>query len=310
MNSRHRAQPRAHSRRNFLLLSGALPLLGIGAVTMRQLSDDRRSAPTPSAPRLSTPTTPAATTTVASPSTMARPTPNIERIIATHEATTPSQWGLDLPGCVSHIPGSTSRTIALTFDACGGPHGSAIDESLLATLREHRVPATLFFNQRWVDANLEAAKKLAEDPLFQIENHGTVHLPLSVRGQAAYGIAGTASARDVVQEIEGNRARLRNALGVESNWFRSGTAHYDDVAIRIAHDLGVSIAGFATNGDFGATATATTVSSQLLGASPSAIAIMHMNQPRSGTAAGVAAAIPQLKAAGFEFVKLGPAPRS
>nr|WP_240393950.1 polysaccharide deacetylase family protein [Corynebacterium lactis] len=216
-------------------------------------------------------------------------------------------WGLDLPGIVRSVaPGP--KTIALTFDACGGPSGAQVDEALIATLEEQGVPATLFWNKRWIQANPRRAQELAGNPLFQIENHGTSHKPLSVNGRSAYGISGTANIAELVDEIEGNRQFMREFLGVESNWFRSGTAHYDDIALRIAHDLGVSIAGFAVNGDAGATLPAPAVTKSLTHSSAGAIAIMHMNQPGHGTAEGVRAAIPQLRAAGFTFVKLGGAP--
>ncbi|MFW9140974.1 polysaccharide deacetylase family protein [Corynebacterium striatum] len=157
------------------------------------------------------------------------------------------------------------------------------------------MPATLFWNKRWIEQNLQRALHLAQNPLFQIENHGTLHKPLSVNGRAAYGIPGTESAAELVEEIEGNRRFLREFLDVESNWFRSGTAFYDDVAVDIARELGVSLPG-------------TAVASHLRQAAPGAIVLMHMNQPGQGTADGVREAIPQLREAGFTFAKLGEAP--
>ncbi|WP_196820191.1 polysaccharide deacetylase family protein [Corynebacterium qintianiae] len=212
-----------------------------------------------------------------------------------------------LPG-IEQTVASPIKTIALTFDACGGPHGSLIDESLLTTLQQHNVSATLFWNKRWIDANPRRAQEIAANPLFQIENHGTAHKPLSVNGRAAYGIPGTASVAELIDEIEDNREFMKEFLGVESNWFRSGTAHYDDTAVQIARDLGVSIAGFAVNGDAGATLSAPQVAQNLVRSAPGSIAILHMNQPAHGTASGVAAAIPQLRAAGYTFVRLGAAP--
>ncbi|QVI99416.1 polysaccharide deacetylase family protein [Corynebacterium diphtheriae] len=215
-------------------------------------------------------------------------------VAAKYDSAEPRAWGYDLPGIVKALdPSSTS--IALTFDACGGPHGSLIDDPLLALLEQQAVPATLFWNKRWIEQNPQRALHLAQNPLFQIENHGTLHKPLSVNGRAAYGIPGTESAAELVEEIEGNRRFLREFLDVESNWFRSGTAFYDDVAVDIARELGVSLPG-------------TAVASHLRQAAPGAIVLMHMNQPGRGTADGVREAIPQLREAGFTFAKLGEAP--
>ncbi|WP_257181072.1 polysaccharide deacetylase family protein [Corynebacterium cystitidis] len=223
-----------------------------------------------------------------------------------YRGATPHAWGTHLPGIVERVSTAPKR-LALTFDACGGTHGSLVDEALLTTLQQEQVPATLFLNKRWIDANPQRAQELASNSLFQIENHGSWHKPLSVHGRSAYGVVGTANVDEVVEEIEHNRTFMQEFLGVESNWFRSGTAHYDDIAVRITQELGVSIAGFNVNGDAGATLPAPAVSSNLLGSVPGSIVLLHMNQPSSGTAEGVGMALPQLRAAGYEFVTLGPA---
>jgi peptidoglycan/xylan/chitin deacetylase (PgdA/CDA1 family) len=91
--------------------------------------------------------------------------------------------------------------IALTFDACGGPGGSGYDRALIDFLRRREIPATLFINSRWIDANPAIFRRLAAEPLFEIANHGTRHRPLSVTGRSAYGIPGTRSAAEVYDEI-------------------------------------------------------------------------------------------------------------
>ncbi|MCG7297310.1 polysaccharide deacetylase family protein [Corynebacterium afermentans] len=206
----------------------------------------------------------------------------------------PQTFGTSMRGIVEMVPVTPGRrTIALTFDACGGPSGSAVDQGLIDALREFAVPATLFLSATWIEANPDATRKLAADPLFRLENHGTRHLPLSVNGEAAYGIAGTATPAEAIAEIDGNRALLAD-YGVESTWFRSGTAHYDDVAVDIARDRGVAIAGYSVNGDFGATAAADHVASAIMQAPDGAIVLAHMNHPTSGTGPGVRQALEQL----------------
>ncbi|MEU3568900.1 polysaccharide deacetylase family protein, partial [Kitasatospora sp. NPDC036755] len=101
----------------------------------------------------------------------------------------PSEWGLEVSGVTTELPEGEAAT-ALTFDACGGPGGNGYDAGLIDFLRAHDVPATLFLNARWIDANPDEFERLAADPLFEIGNHGTVHRPLSVTGRSAYGIAG------------------------------------------------------------------------------------------------------------------------
>lgn len=213
----------------------------------------------------------------------------------------PTGWGMDLPGIVRTVPTvSGRRTLALTFDACGGGSGLAIDETLISVLREFAVSATLFLNSRWIAANPKYTRELLNDPLFSIQNHGTDHRPLSTNGRSAYGIDGTASVDAALYEVTGNRDKMRAEYAHEMTWFRSGTAHYDDVCVDLCNAYGVRIAGFTTNIDFGATAPAGKVTSQLLGAPDGAICIGHMNHPGSGTAAGLRAALQQLRDVNFE----------
>jgi len=211
----------------------------------------------------------------------------------------PTQWGMSLPGIVTtFVP--AGRELALTFDACD----RACDEGLLDTLQRNGVPALLFVCSKWIDANPGRTEQLAANPLFEIGNHGTRHVPLSVTGRSAYGIAGTASASEVVDEVSGEQARLTALTGRAPSFFRTGTAHYDDVAVQIVHDLGLTPVGFSVNADDGATAPAAAVSAAISRAAPGSIVLAHVNHPRAGTGAGVAAAIPAMLAAGWQFVPL------
>jgi peptidoglycan/xylan/chitin deacetylase (PgdA/CDA1 family) len=212
----------------------------------------------------------------------------------------PTQWGMALPGITTSFPAS-GRQIALTFDACPG----ACDDNLLATLERNAVPAALFLNAKWIDRHPDRAAELVANPLFEIGNHGTRHVPLSVTGRSAYGIAGTRSADEVVAEVWNSQQKITALAGRPPLWFRPGTAHYDDIAVQIVHELGLQPLGFTVNGDAGATAPAGTVRANVMAAAPGSIVIGHMNHPGSGTAAGMSDAITQLRAAGWEFVSLG-----
>ncbi|MGK4579477.1 polysaccharide deacetylase family protein [Kitasatospora sp. HPMI-4] len=243
---------------------------------------------------------------VPGPSTRAsRPPEPVTRaeVVARYATATPTSWGFEAPGVVGRLP-TTDRVVALTFDACGGPGGSGYDQALIGFLRGRAVPATLFLNSRWIDANLAAFRELAADPLFEIANHGTRHRPLSVSGRSAYGIPGTRNAGEVFDEVAGNRDKLTGLLGRPPRFFRPGTAYCDDVAARIVADLGERIAGFTVNGDAGATYSPAQVRKEVAAAPPGSIVICHMNHPGGGTAAGVAAAVPRLLDSGYRFVRL------
>ena len=225
------------------------------------------------------------------------------QIVARYGRLKPHTWGFDAPGVVRALP-ATQRVIALTFDACGGRGGTGYDQSLIDFLRQREVPATLFLNSRWIDANPAAFRRLAGEPLFEIANHGTRHRPLSVTGRSAYGSTGTRNAGEVYDEVVGNQIKLTRLLGFAPRFFRSGTAYCDDIAARIVTALGERFVSFSVNADGGATFTPGQVRSAVTAAGDGSIVICHMNHPERGTARGIAAAVPYLLAFGYRFVRL------
>lgn len=315
-------RPALRGRRSVLIGLGALaagvvvdavvPLRAQGA---RTLTPDPAAFPGPDvlaagepgtdgvAPADSTPEPAAATPAApAVPPAAARQAPSEADVVAEFSGRQPTEWGLKVAGVVTT---SAAAQIALTFDACGGPGGSGCDHRLLAALRHHGVPATLFVNQRWIEANPGLARELAADPLFELANHGTRHLPLSVTGKRAYGIAGTAGVAEVYREIMGNQQALQRLTGRPPRFFRPGTAYYDEVAAALTRRAGLLPVNFSVNADAGATLPAPAVAAALAKAAAGDIVIAHFNRPGSGTAAGFEQALPQLLGQGKSFAHLG-----
>jgi peptidoglycan/xylan/chitin deacetylase (PgdA/CDA1 family) len=224
-------------------------------------------------------------------------------LIRRYSGKRPTAWGEAVPRVVRRLP-TRDRVVALTLDACGGRTGSGYDRELIETLRRERVPATLFVNARWIDANRRKFRQLAANQLFEIANHGTAHRPLSVTGRSIYGIAGTGSVAEVIDEVAVNQRLITQLTGVAPAFFRSGTAYYDDVAVRVVNRLGLQVIAFNVLGDAGATYSAAQVASAMLGSTPGSIILAHMNRPDRGTAEGIAAALPKLRKRGFRFVHL------
>lgn len=224
-------------------------------------------------------------------------------ITARYGTASPREWGEKVSGVKTRLK-TREKVVALTFDACGSSKGMGYDARLIEFLRKENVPATLFINGRWIPANRASFDMLASDPLFEIANHGFRHSPASVNGRSAYGINGTKNIPELVEEIELNALRIQELTGSKPRFYRSGTAYYDEIAVKVAEALGEQVAGFSVLGDAGATFTREQVAKAILSASPGALIILHMNHPESGTAAGVMDAIPVLKKKGYRFVRL------
>lgn len=242
-----------------------------------------------------------------SASALAGTTVTRAQIVQRYQGNVPKVWSLTTPGVVQRRA-TKQPLVALTFDACGGPTprsaGCGYDRDLIELLRRHRARATLFLNRRWIAANPGIAAELFADPLFEIGNHGTRHLPLSVTGRSAYHERGTANPGEVYDEIVGNRDNLAALTGRVPGWFRPGTAFCDEVAVRIASDLGCRIAGFSVNGDAGTTFTRAQIGTALATARAGDIVISHMNRPEHQTAEGYRDALPRLLDRGLRPVTL------
>lgn len=94
-----------------------------------------------------------------------------DEIVVRYGRLVPRSWGFDAPGIMHSLP-TTDRAISLTFDACGGPNGSGYDPTLIDFLRRRDIPATLFLNSRWVEANPAVFRKLAAEPLSLFQPAG------------------------------------------------------------------------------------------------------------------------------------------
>ena len=230
-----------------------------------------------------------------------------QQIASRYSRRRPSQWGEKVTGVQTRLD-TKDKVVALTLDACGSTKGRGVDSRLMDFLIREQIPATLFINARWIDANPELFKTIAANPLFEIANHGTWHKPASVSGRSIYGISGTKDSAELVAEIELNARKIEAITGKRPKLYRSGTAYYDEVAVEIANALHHQVAGFSLLGDAGATFSAAQVTAALLKATPGDIALLHMNHPESGTGAGIMAAVPELKQRGFRFVRMSEYP--
>jgi peptidoglycan/xylan/chitin deacetylase (PgdA/CDA1 family) len=228
-------------------------------------------------------------------------------VVSKYEKQMPKQWGEKVTDVKTQF-NTKEKVIAITMDACGSQGGMGYDKKLISYLEKENIPATLFVNARWIDTNLETFKTLATNPLFEIGNHGLLHKPASVDGSSAYGIKGTENIGELVDEIELNARKIESITNKRPKYYRSGTAYYDDVAVKVANKLKHQVIGFSILGDAGATYTAKKVEEAFMTAKKGEIAIVHFNHPESQTREGMIRAIEKLKADGFKFVKLSAYP--
>jgi peptidoglycan/xylan/chitin deacetylase (PgdA/CDA1 family) len=219
--------------------------------------------------------------------------------------TLPGSWGEFVKGVDEDFI-TDKKTIALTFDACGGPHGSEYDAELIRYLRKEQVPATLFVTGKWIDANYQTFVELSKDKLFEIENHGLNHRPCSVDGESEYGIKGTPDIPDAFDEIEANERKIELITGRRPLFYRSATAFTDEACAKIARQLHVTMISFdVLSGDaVPFTPVKLIEQSVMTHVKPGALIIMHFNHPKWNTYESLERIIPLLKKRGYSFAQL------
>jgi len=217
----------------------------------------------------------------------------------------PGKFGAFVKGVDEDIK-TEKNILALTFDACGGPTGDGFDHELVDFLHANHIPATLFISGLWIDANKEKFIELSKDTLFEIENHGLLHRPCSVDGESLYGIRGTASVGQAVDEVELNARKILFYTGRKPIFYRSATAATDEECAHIAFELNEQIVSYdILSGDAVKGTSAIAIRDNIIkNPIPGAIIIMHINHPERNGYEGLKLAIPILQKKGFSFVKL------
>jgi hypothetical protein len=206
----------------------------------------------------------------------------------------------DPDGAVTDAARNTAHRAALTFDGCGGPGGSQADLALILALRDSGGAGDPL-PQPPVDRGQSRARGGAGRGAL-LRTRQSRHRPPSALGD------GPIRVRHPRHPLGGGHRRgpdqprgARRSRRPSTPLFRSGTAHYDEVAVQIVEALGETVVGFDVNGDAGATFDAGTVESSVLAAGSGSIGIAHLNQPSSGTARGVEAALDRMLDSGVVF---------
>lgn len=197
--------------------------------------------------------------------------------------------------------GEAGPQVALTLDACMG----RTDRRILDALVKNGIPATIFVTGRWLKHNRAALDvMLAHADLFELEDHGAMHIPAVTTQPTVYHIRTAGTLQAVRAEVDGGAKALFAASGRHAVWYRNSTALYSADALAEIREMGYRIGGFSLNGDEGASLPASIVARRIGAAKDGDVIISHINQPTRSSGEGVVEGILALKARGYRFVRL------
>ncbi|MFV0133032.1 polysaccharide deacetylase family protein [Streptomyces sp. HMX87] len=203
------------------------------------------------------------------------------------------------------------RTVALTFDADmtadQGPRaarGERFDNpELIATLRELKVPATVFMTGRWAEEYPEQARAIGRDPLFEVANHSYSHYAFT---GDCYGLPAVARER-MRTDVERAYAAFRKA-GVPDPmpYFRFPGGCHDRTALKELTAAGVTAVQWDVVGGDAFATDADAVARQVLdGVRPGSVVVLHCTRSAApATERAVRQVVPELRRQGYRFVKV------
>jgi peptidoglycan/xylan/chitin deacetylase (PgdA/CDA1 family) len=93
---------------------------------------------------------------------------------------------------------------------------------------------------------------LAHRELFDIENHGELHIPPVIGNGRIYGIPVAGDLVTVRREVVQGANAISMATGTPPRWYRGATGYYSPSAIPEIEQVGFSISGYSLNDDAGA----------------------------------------------------------
>ena len=173
-------------------------------------------------------------------------------------------------------------------------------------LIKESVPATMFVSGIWIDSHLAEFRELSQEGLFEIENHGLNHRPLTISGRSVYGITSTRNISGVIEEVGLNAKKIKQLSGKKTKFYRSGTAYYDEISVRIANSLEHAAVNFdVLSGDAIPGASRDAITKRVVKDSKKgSIVIFHMNHPERNTRQAVEESVFLLRDKGYKFVKI------
>jgi peptidoglycan/xylan/chitin deacetylase (PgdA/CDA1 family) len=217
------------------------------------------------------------------------------------------------PTLVEHGP-RTGHDVALTFDADmtqamlaavrSGQSSIGYDPEIVRELRASHTPATIFMTGLWPTAHPGPARELANDGLFEIENHTYDHAAFA---PPCYGLPGVPSTAAKTSEVQRTADVVARLTGSPPSYFRFPGGCHRASDVQLVASLGEQpVQWDVISGDAYLRDPAAVAQQTLKGVRAGSIVVMHLvgapNAP--ATAGALRTILPALHQRGLRPVKL------
>lgn len=155
----------------------------------------------------------------------------------------------------------------------------------------------------WAQMYPVETKMLALDPLFEIGSHSYSHRSFS---GYCYGL-GILPKQEIEKEIGYTEGLLEQIAGIKVQFFRFPGGCYDETAVNMVNEAGENVVHWDVAGEDGFNNNTQSIIQNVLSQTKNgSIIVLHFNGPPTApkTAEALPEIIKQLKAKGYEFVKV------
>ncbi|GAA2710830.1 polysaccharide deacetylase family protein [Streptomyces luteosporeus] len=211
----------------------------------------------------------------------------------------------------SHGRRDGAKRVALTFDADmtadQGPRaarGERFDNpGLIATLRQLKVPATVFMTGRWAEQYPDQARAIGADPLFEVANHSYSHHAFT---QPCYGLPAVPHGTAVTDVQRAFDAFRRAGVEHVVPYFRfPGGCHDAAMLKELAPAKVTAVQWDVVSGDAFAKHAGPVADQVLSQVKPGSVVVMHCTRSAAPTTEeAVRRVVPELRARGYELVRV------
>lgn len=205
------------------------------------------------------------------------------------------------------------KQIALTFDAemtdsmksayVSGRVKSSYDKRIVDILNQTQTKATLFLTGMWIELYPDVTKELSQNPLFEFGSHSYTDSSYSGFCYGLHKLSDTVK----VEEVGATEKLLREHVGIDNRLFRFPGGCYTPNDVKLVNQANDIVVHWDVVGADGFNSNANQIIHNVVdNVQNGSIIVLHING--APTAPKTADALPeiirQLKAKGFEFVKV------
>lgn len=220
--------------------------------------------------------------------------------------------GSESANVIFHGP-RDKKQIALTFDAemtdgmraslLSGKVKSSYDKRIIDTLIATNTKATLFLTGMWIELYPKETEQLSNNPLFELGSHS--YTDSSYAG-FCYGLKQIPSTLRI-EEIGATEKLLREHAHIDNKLFRFPGGCYTPDDVKLVNQANDTVVHWDNVGADGFNSNANQITKNVVdNIQNGSIIVLHMNGAPSApkTAEALPEIIKQIRAKGFEFVKI------